>query len=238
MRLRRQTPRLMRTFAACCCAMACLLQISAFAAQQATPEQDAARQLALQAQRAQVLLRYRAQHDACMQRFFVNACLDASRKQERSALAPIDAQLQELALHARMRAAEAEMRQVQANIAAAQAGRPDSAQAERQRAAREAALAQREAQAAARARQAAAGAPNVALPTSTRSETAPAAPRLFPAPEPQPRGLTPAQAAKAQADNAAKQKAYADKQAEQARKNASQKQAAPLPTPSPSAPLR
>ncbi|MGC9235772.1 MAG: hypothetical protein ACP5GF_02505 [Thiomonas sp.] len=219
---------------------ACMTRAPAFAAQQPTPEQDAAQQLALQAQRAQVQARHQAEQAACMHRFFVNDCLDASRQQERKALAPIDADLQAIALRARMRAAEAELRQVQANIAAAQAGQPDSALAERQSAARAAALAQREKQAAERARQAAADAAQGAVPPSLRPKTAPPAPRLFAAPAPQ-AALTPAQRAaqadQAQADYAAKQKAYADKQAAQARQSAAQKQAAPLPVPSPSAPL-
>ncbi|OYV35287.1 MAG: hypothetical protein B7Z83_07465, partial [Thiomonas sp. 20-64-5] len=206
MTLRHHFTRLICAFAV----SACLSQVPAFAARQPGPEQDAAQQLALQAQRAQMLSRYQAERAACMHRFFVNACLDASHKQERSALAPIDVDLQAIALRARMRAAEAEMRQVQANIAAAQTGQHDSAQAERQSAARATALAQREEQAAARARQAAAGASKVAAPPPVRPETAPPAPRLFPAPAPQPApqpALNPAQraaqAAQAQADYAA-----------------------------------
>lgn len=220
---------------------ACLWQGTAFAAQQPTPEQDAAQQTALQAQRAQVLARYQTEQTACMQRFFVNDCLQAARQQERSALAPIDADLQAIALRARMRAAEDELRRVQANIAAAQAAQPDSGQTRRQAAARDAALTEREAQAAARAQQAASAAPRAAAPSSSAPRTAPPAPRLFPTPSPQ-SALTPAQraaaAARAQADYAAKQKAYADKQSEQARKNAAQKQAPPLPVPPPSVPLR
>jgi len=236
MTLQHHSTRLLCAFAA----FACVLPVSTFAAQQPTPEQDAAQQLALQAQRAQVLARHQAEQAACMHRFFVNDCLRASRQQERSALAPIDADLQAIAQRARMRAAEAELRQVQANIAAAQAGQPDSALAERQSAARAAALTQREQQAAERARQAVAGASQGAVSPSARPKVASPAPRLFPVPAPQ-AALTPAQraaqTAKAQADFAARQKAYADKQAQQARQNAAQKQAAPLPVPSPSAPL-
>lgn len=221
---------------------ASLAQMPAFAAQQPSPEQDAAQQVALQAQRAQVLSRYQTERATCMHQFFVNACLDASRKQERSALAPIEADLQAIALRARMRAAENTLRQVQANIASAQAAQPDAAQARRESAQREAALAQREAQAAQRAQQAA-SAPKTDGASSTEPKPTTAVPRLFPAPAAASQPvLTPtqraAESAKAQADYAAKQKAYAEKQAEQARRNAAQPQAAPLPVPSPSAALR
>jgi hypothetical protein len=262
MTLLRNSPGFLSAFAL----SICVWQASACAAQQPSPEQDAAQQVALQAQRAQVLSRYQTERATCMHQFFVNACLDASRKQERSALAPIDADLQAIALRARMRAAERALRQVQANIAAAQATQPDRAQARSESAQRDAALAQREKQAAERARQAA-SATKATGPSSTAPGAVPAVPRLsrerradpsflgphgvrvgeptqgalFPAPVSRP-VLTPAQraaeSARAQADYAAKQKAYAEKQAEQARRNAAQPQAAPLPVPSPSAALR
>lgn len=223
--------------------LACLWRAPAvFAAQQPTPEQDAAQRAALQSQRAAVLSHYETERATCMHRFFVNACLDAARKQERSALAPIEAELQAIAQRARMRAAENTLRQVQANIASAQAAQPDAAQARRESAQRDAALAQREAQAAQRAQQAA-SAPKTDGSPSTEPKPTTVVPRLFPAPAAASQPvLTPAQRAaestKAQADYAAKQKAYAEKQAEQARRNAAQPQTAPLPVPSPSAPLR
>lgn len=216
----------------------CLLQGLA----QATPtaEQDAAQQFALQAQRAQVLSRYRDEQVACLRRFFVNDCLDATRRREREALAAIDSELQAIALRARQRAAEAELRKVQANLAAARAAQPDSAQTERASAARRAALAQREEQAAARARQAAAQAAASGEATG-RPQAAPAvSPRhCAPLPPVAPSsGQRAEQAAKARTEYAAKQKAYAEKQAQQARRNAAQKQAPPLPVPPPSGPLR
>lgn len=205
------------------------------AAQQPTTEQDAAQRTAQQTQRAQVLSRYEAERAACMHRFFVNDCLDSARKRERAALEPIDVHLQAIALRARMRAAEDELRRVQANIAAAQSGQPDRSEVERQNKARESALNQRQEQAAERARQATAGGS-----PSNAPRAAPIAPRLFPAPAPQ-SAVSPAQraaaAAKAQAEYAAKQRAYEEKQAEKARQNAAQTQAAPLPVPSPSAPI-
>ncbi len=227
--------------------MACLGSSAALAASAPpTPAQDAAQQAALQQQRAQVQAEYAAQRGACLQRFFVNDCLDAAREKERAALTPIDADLQAIALRGRLRAAEDELRRVQANMAASQRGQPDRAQAEQQSAAREADLAQRQQQAARQAAQhtahsaahSAAAPPNIpaaAAPVPTPTE------RLFPSPAPQIQ-ISPAQRAaqvkQAEADFAAKQKAYAEKQAEQARQNAAKPSAAPLPAPSPSAPLR
>ena len=216
------------------------------AATQATPAQDAARHSVLQDQRAQVLAQYAAQRGVCMKRFFVNDCLDTARKQERTALAPIDEELQAIAMRGRLRAAEEELRRVQANLAAAQTGQPDRAALERQSAAREADLAQRERQAAQNASQNASQKAAQASPvlpgkatTPSSSEAIPAS-RLFPGPVTPP-APSPAQRAadaeKAQADFAAKQKAYAEKQAEQARRRAEQAPAAPLPVPPASAAL-
>lgn len=221
--------------------MACLGSSAALAAAQPTPAQDAAQQVALQQQRAQVQAEYAAQRGACLQRFFVNDCLDAAREKERAALAPIDTDLQAIALRGRLRAAEDELRRVQANRAASQRGQPDRAQAEQQSAARETDLAQRQQQAAQQAAQRAAQA--AAAPPKTPATAAAPVPtpagRLFPAPAPQSQ-MSPAQRAaevkQAEADFAAKQKAYAEKQAEQARQNAAKPSAAPLPVPSPSAP--
>lgn len=217
--------------------MACLGSSAALAAAQPTPAQDAARQVALQQQRAQVQAEYAAQRGACLQRFFVNDCLDAAREKERAALAPIDTDLQAIALRGRLRAAEDELRRVQANRAASQRGQPDRAQAEQQSAAREADLAQRQQQAAQRAAQAAAAPPKT--PATAAAPVPTPAGRLFPAPAPQSQ-MSPAQRAaeikQAEADFAAKQKAYAEKQAEQARQNAAKPSAAPLPVPPPSAP--
>ncbi len=226
-----------------CVLMACLGSSAALAATvQPTPAQDAAQQAALQQQRAQVQAEYAAQRGACLQRFFVNDCLDAAHKKERAALTPIDTDLQAIALRGRMRAAEDEFRRVQANMAASQGGQPDRAQAEQQSAAREANLAQRQQQAAQQAAQRVAQA--AAVPPNTPAAAAPVptpAERLFPSPAPQTQ-ISPAQRAaevkQAEADFAARQKAYAEKQAEQARQNAAKPSAAPLPVPSPSAPLR
>ncbi|MDY0331003.1 MAG: hypothetical protein RBR52_10955 [Thiomonas sp.] len=208
---------------------------------QPTPAQDAAQQAALQRQRAQVLAQYAQQRNACLQRFFVNDCLDAARENERAALAPIDAQLQAIALRSRMWAAEDEIRRVQANIAAAQRAQPDRAEAERQRAAREAELARRQQQAAQHAEQAAHPTNRQKVPAESAARGPQPADRPFPTPAPSSQ-LSPAQRAadaqRAQADFAARQKAYAEKQAEQARQNAAKPAAAPLPLPPPSAPLR
>ena len=225
-----------------CVLMACLGSSAALAATaQPTSAQDAAQQVALQQQRARVQAEYAAQRGACLQRFFVNDCLDAAREKERAALAPIDTDLQAIALRGRLRAAEDDLRRVQANRAASQRGQPDRAQAEQQSAAREADLAQRQQQAAQQAAQRAAQA--AAAPPKTPATAAAPVPtpagRLFPAPAPQSQ-MSPAQRAaeikQAEADFAAKQKAYAEKQAEQARQNAAKPSAAPLPVPSPSAP--
>ncbi|HML81999.1 MAG TPA: hypothetical protein PKE37_09565 [Thiomonas arsenitoxydans] len=217
--------------------MACLGSSAALAAAQPTPAQDAAQQVVLQQQRAQVQAEYAAQRGACLQRFFVNDCLDAAREKERAALAPIDTDLQAIALRGRLRAAEDELRRVQANRAASQRGQPDRAQAEQQSAAREADLAQRQQQAAQRAAQAAAAPPKT--PATAAAPVPTPAGRLFPAPAPQSQ-KSPAQRAaevkQAEADFAAKQKAYAEKQAEQARQNAAKPSTAPLPVPPPSAP--
>lgn len=225
--------------------MACLGSSAALAAAQPTPAQDAAQQVVLQQQRAQVQAEYAAQRGACLQRFFVNDCLDAAREKERAALAPIDTDLQAIALRGRLRAAEDELRRVQANRAASQRGQPDRAQAEQQSAAREADLAQRQQQAARQAAQntAHSAAQAAAAPPKTPATAAAPVPtpagRLFPAPAPQSQ-MSPAQRAaevkQAEADFAAKQKAYAEKQAEQARQNAAKPSAAPLPVPPPSAP--
>jgi hypothetical protein len=178
--------------------------------------------------------------------FFVNDCLDAAHKKERAALTPIDTDLQAIALRGRLRAAEDELRRVQANMAASQRGQPDRAQAEQQSAAREADLAQRQQQAAQQAAQntAHSAAQAAAVPPNTPAAAAPVptpTERLFPSPAPQIQ-ISPAQRAaevkQAEADFAAKQKAYAEKQAEQARQNAAKPSAAPLPVPSPSAPLQ
>ena len=222
--------------------MACLGSSAALATTaQPTPAQDAAQQAALQQQRAQVQAEYAAQRGACLQRFFVNDCLDAAHKKERAALTPIDTDLQAIALRGRLRAAEDELRRVQANMAASQRGQPDRAQAEQQSAAREADLAQRQQQAAQQAAQRAAQA--AAAPPKTPATAAAPVPtpaeRLFPAPAPQSQ-MSPAQRAaeikQAEADFAAKQKTYAEKQAEQARQNAAKPSTAPLPVPPPSAP--
>lgn len=204
---------------------------------QPTPEQDAARRAALQDQRARVLAQYTEQRGECLKRFFVNDCLDAARKQERAALAPIDQELQDIAMRGRLRAAEEELRRVQANIADAQAGQPDRATLERQSAQREADLAQRERQAAEHAAQAAAQSP-VARPAKPPSPEPSPPTRLFPAPA-SPQAANPAQsaaeAARARAEFEAKQKAYVQKQAEQARQLAEKPAAPPLPVPPASA---
>lgn len=213
---------------------------------QATPERDAARRSVLQEHRTQMLGQYAAQRGVCMKRIFVNDCLDTARKQELAALAPIDEELQAIAMRGRLRAAEEELRRVQANIADAQTGQPDRAALERQSAEREADLTQREQQAAQKAERAAPQtmepAPSVLsgkATTSSSSEAIPAS-RLFPGPVTPP-APSPAQRAadaeKAQADFAAKQKAYAEKQAEQARQQSAQPPAPPLPVPPASAAL-
>lgn len=203
-----------------------------------TPERDAEQRAALLAQREQVLQRERLARAACLQRFFVNDCLDAVRREKRDALAPIDAALQAISQRTRERAAEAELQRIEANLAAAQANRPDSAQAWRDRATREAALARREQEAASRASQPAARAADVPPPSAPQPTALP--PQRF-APPAAHAAQTPAQraadAAKARAEFAARQKAYAEKQARQARQAANLHQAPPLPVPPPSVPL-
>lgn len=206
---------------------------------QPTPEQDAAQRAALLAQREQVLQREQHARAACLQRFFVNDCLDAARRETREALAPIDAALQAISRRARERAAQAELQRIEDNLAAAQANRPDTAQTQRDRAAREAALQQREQEAASRtsraaARAAAAPSP-AATPLARHSPQRLAPSGAHPAPTSAQRA---ADAARARAEFAARQKAYAEKQqSRQARQAANPHQAPPLPVPPPNMPL-
>ena len=206
----------------------------AVAQQQATASRDAATQAALQARRAAVQAHFATEQSTCMRRFFVNACLDRVRKEEGTALGSIDAQLAALGLRGRMRAAEAEFRRVQANMAQAQAARPDSTLAEREAARRESDLGQRRSVAAQRAVQAA---ETSAAPKVPRRQAVPV--RLFPAvtPPAAPNPVQRAQAeAQAQADYAAKQRAYRQKQAALTKQNASQGEAPALPVPPASVP--
>lgn len=206
----------------------------AVAQQQATAPQDAATQAALQARRTAVQAHFSTEQSACLHRFFVNACLDRVRKEEGTALGSIDAQLAALGLRGRMRAAEAELRRVQANMAQAQAARPDSTLDEREAARRESDLDQRRSEAAQRAVQAA---ETSAAPEAPRRPAVPV--RLFPAltPPAAPNPVQRAQAeAQAQADYAAKQRAYRQKQAALTKQNATQGEAPALPVPPASVP--